>query len=126
MFYGMSEEISTFQISSLFSQKESGILSSCTTVKHFLEDIKLGHYWHMFEEEDYDDLAFILAFGSKDIAQLLNTVGIHKQGHRKKFESSLKIRKSLFSTSKEAEKVHPQEKESVWKESELRFATTLE
>jgi len=97
-----------------------------TTVKDFLEDIKLGHYWHMFEEEGYDDLDFILALGTKDVAEMLDTVGIHKQGHRKKLESSLQIRKSVLTTSKEAEKVHPQEKESIRKESELRFATTLE
>ena len=99
---------------------------SMTTVKDFLETIKPGHYWHTFEEEGYDELDFILALGSKDVAEILDTVGIHKQGHRKKLESSLKVRKSLLSTSKEAEKVHPLEKESIRKESELRFATMLE
>ena len=77
-----------------------------TTVMDFLEGIKLGHYWHMFEEEGYDDLDFILALGSKAVAEMLDTVDIHKQGHRTKLERSLKISKSVLSTSKEAEKVH--------------------
>jgi len=53
--------------------------------------------------------------GSKDVAEMLNTVVIHKQGHRKKLESSLQIRKSVLTTSKEAEKVHPQEKNQLGK-----------
>ena len=87
------------------------------SVKDFLEDSKLGHYWPMFEEQGYDDLDFILALGSKDVTEMLDTVGIHKQGHRKKLESNLKIRRSILSTSKEAEKVHLQEKDFNRKKS---------
>ena len=76
------------------------------SVKDFLEDSKLGHYWPMFEEQGYDYLDVILTFGRKDVTEMLDTVGIHKQGHRKKLESNLKIRRSVLSTSKEAEKVH--------------------
>ena len=52
------------------------------SVKDFLEDSKLGHYWPIFKEQGYDDLDFILALGSKDVTEMLDTVGIHKQGHR--------------------------------------------
>ena len=92
-----------------------------TSFKDFLEDIKLGHYWHMFEEEGYDDLGFILGFDDKDVAEMLNNVGIHKQGHRKKLESALKIRKSLLSESRKKEQENVKEKEPRKRESELNF-----
>jgi len=42
----------------LIQQITLAFTKGMTTVKDFLEDIKLGHYWHMFEEEGYDALDF--------------------------------------------------------------------
>eukprot|EP00794_Sanderia_malayensis_P001354 gene1354-1494_t len=87
-----------------------------TSFKDFLEEIKLGHYWHMFEDEGYDDLDFISRFDDKDTAEMLDNVGIQKQGHRKKLESSLKIRKSLLSENNRNDPAIAKEKEPKKKE----------
>ena len=92
-----------------------------TSFKDFLEEIKLGHYWHMFDEEGYDDLDFISGFDDKDVAEMLNNVGINKQGHRKKLESALKIRNSVLSENKRKGQESVKEKEPKKKESELNF-----
>ena len=92
-----------------------------TSFKDFLEDIKLGHYWHMLDKDGYDDLDFSSGFDDKDVTEMLNNAGIHKQGHRKKLESALKIRKSLLSENRRKEQESVQGKEPKKKESELNF-----
>ena len=69
----------------------------------------------------YDDLDFISGFDDKDVAEMLNNVGINKQGHRKKLESALKIRNSVLSENKRKGQESVEEKEPKKKESELNF-----